>query len=959
MPRIKKTASENETTAAEQLTAQAAEMSASPAAQEPPADTAKKAKPAAKTGAKKTAAKTTTAKKTPAKKAPAKKTAAKKTTAKKTTTASTVKKAAASTAKKTTTAKKATAKSAEKIAAPGQSAAPASKAPAAAAEKETAVIRPNANAAAKMPQRPKGEPIFALDIGTRSIIGIVAEKSENDQMRILTTVHREHKTRAMLDGQIHDVPQVADLIHEVKKELEASVGSLKAASVAAAGRALYTMTADATTEINGVISDEQQRALDFAGVQAAQAKIATSKDIEDPGRYYCVGYSTIQYTLDDIPLKSLVGQRGKLAKATVIATFLPRQVIDSMQSALRDVGLEMRALTLEPIAAINVLIPPTMRHLNLVLVDIGAGTSDVAITKNGSIIAYGMVPLAGDEITEAISQRYLLDFNVAENVKRNASAGRKSKFTDILGTEYDLGPSDVIGPIMPNIQNLADSIARQVLELNGDSPQAVMLVGGGAQTPGLPALVAKALSVPENRVAVRHPENIIGVESIPAELQRPDAVTPLGILKIASINLLHFLSVYVNEQEINLFNFRDLTVSDALLNAGIQLKKFNGRPGLGLMVTVNGEKKFFPGSLPSMAILKLDGEDTTLDTLVKAGCHITVAHGKDGETPEVRLSEVLKVEPDFPLIINGRETRIQQAALVNGEPSKPERLLADNDIVESKEPRTLGEALKAAGYPPTGRKIHYTLNDNNAQYVISPEIYLNDEPATISMPIHEGDRIEYQMTAEPKLSDVLDISRLQAAITITYNDQEYEIPSAALELEVNGHKASPGTYLEDGSVVYYRLSEKKATTVNEALLAVGFEPPPPTSRVSVSILVNRRPVIFTDPIKNGDRLDIIIKPLPAPPAAAPAGNAGTAAGGTTGLGSGTPSADISGSPAPASGSAPAAGTPARSTGFSGIPPAAGTSGFSSIPKGNEPGVSPSGFSLRDAIKSSGGLPPHS
>ena len=50
----------------------------------------------------------------------------------------------------------------------------------------------------------------------------------------------------------------------------------------------------------------------------------------------------------------------------------------------------------------------------------------------------------------------------------------------------------------------------------------------------------------------------------------------------------------------------------------------------------------------------------------------------------------------------------------------------------------------------------------------------------------------------------------------------------------------------------------------EALLAVGFEPPPATSRVSVSIFVNRRPVVFTDPIKNGDRLDIVIKPLPTP-----------------------------------------------------------------------------------------------
>lgn len=78
-----------------------------------------------------------------------------------------------------------------------------------------------------------------------------------------------------------------------------------------------------------------------------------------------------------------------------------------MQVALDSIGLEMSAITLEPIAAINVLIPQTMRHLNLALVDIGAGTSDVAITNNGTIIiGYGMVPYAGDEITEAISQNF-------------------------------------------------------------------------------------------------------------------------------------------------------------------------------------------------------------------------------------------------------------------------------------------------------------------------------------------------------------------------------------------------------------------------------------------------------------------------------------------------------------------------------------------------------------------------
>ena len=59
-------------------------------------------------------------------------------------------------------------------------------------------------------------------------------------------------------------------------------------------------------------------------------------------------------------------------------------------------------MTLEPIAAINVAIPENYRMLNIALVDVGAGTSDISITRDGSIIAYGMIPHAGDELTAHI-----------------------------------------------------------------------------------------------------------------------------------------------------------------------------------------------------------------------------------------------------------------------------------------------------------------------------------------------------------------------------------------------------------------------------------------------------------------------------------------------------------------------------------------------------------------------------
>ena len=703
------------------------------------------------------------------------------------------------------------------------------------------------------------ELVFALDIGTRSVIGIVAEQRDG-QLHILATERLEHKTRAMLDGQIHDVPQVAAIIREVKRRLTERTGALSSAAVAAAGRALYTMTAEAEQDITGTITPAQQRDLDFAGVQAAQKKLAHSHTVDDPTRYYCVGYSTIRYMLDGNELKTLVGQRGRHAQATVIATFLPRQVVDSMQSALRETHLEMRALTLEPIAGINVLIPPTMRHLNLVLVDIGAGTSDVAITRGGSVIAYGMVPMAGDEITEAISREYLLDFNIAEDIKRKAAEGQDVSFTDILGMKLSLTADRVIAAIKPGVENLANAIAKQILELNGEPPQAVMLVGGGALTPMMPELVAAALGIPEARVAVRQPDEVDGVADLPEELHAPDAVTPLGILKIASINTLHFLAVWINDIEYSLFNFRELNVSDALLAAGISLRKYNGRPGMGLMITVNGERRSFPGTMGTLAQITIDGKSASLDSPIRDDCRIKLVAGENGTQPEVRLSDIIGTIDSYQVSLNGEERVVTASILVNDSTPEGDPILRDGDVVISRRERTLGEVLRAANLPPTGRRISYTLNGEARRFSTQPRITLNDAPAPLSTMLHEGDVIEYEETAIPTVESVLNLSAAASFATITYEGREHQIPAAGFTLTINGREASPGTVVEDGAVIAYQKGTGSAN-VSEALLAVGFTPPPATSRVTFTILVNGAKADFTSPIRTGDTLEVVFVPL--------------------------------------------------------------------------------------------------
>ena len=75
--------------------------------------------------------------------------------------------------------------------------------------------------------------------------------------------------------------------------------------------------------------------------------------------------------------------KGKKIKADIVATFLPGEVVESLYSAMNQAGMEVAGLTLEPIAAINVAIPEKLRLLNLVMVDIGAGTSDIAVCRDG------------------------------------------------------------------------------------------------------------------------------------------------------------------------------------------------------------------------------------------------------------------------------------------------------------------------------------------------------------------------------------------------------------------------------------------------------------------------------------------------------------------------------------------------------------------------------------------------
>ena len=139
------------------------------------------------------------------------------------------------------------------------------------------------------------EPIFALDIGTQSVTGIVLEEKEGS-FTVCDFYSSQHKERAMLDGQIQNVIQVSEIITEVKEALEQKHGPFKEVCVAAAGRSLKTIQTKVTVPIHGrsISTTEQVKHIELSAVQQAQFELAnTSKSSFHD--YHCVGYSVVHY----------------------------------------------------------------------------------------------------------------------------------------------------------------------------------------------------------------------------------------------------------------------------------------------------------------------------------------------------------------------------------------------------------------------------------------------------------------------------------------------------------------------------------------------------------------------------------------------------------------------------------------------------------------------------------------
>jgi len=667
--------------------------------------------------------------------------------------------------------------------------------------------------------------IFALDIGTRTVVGIVGVYEKECFIVIAAEVY-EHKSRAMLDGQIHDINKVAEVISEVKNRLESSLGfTLTKVAIAAAGRVLKTSQIKLEYEIEQgrEISAEIIGSLEVDAIQSAQMKLDTEMINEEKVPFYCVGHSVVNYYLNGYVISSLIGHKGKKIGVEVLATFLPHVVVDSLYTVMDKVGLKVVSLTLEPIAAISVTIPKDLRLLNLVLVDIGAGTSDIAVTKDGSVVAYGMVPIAGDEITEKIAQEFLVDFNTAEKIKISISAGTETiKYTDILGKKHEESNKHALEILQPTIDLLAVSISDKILEFNQKSPNAVFLIGGGCQIPGLTGKIANGLGIQTDRVAVRGRDVIHNIKTKIKKLSGPESITPFGIAMMAYTQKgQDFMSVTVNGEKVQLLNSKKLNVADALILVGYNPDMLIARTGKPLRFTLNGKQMTIKGEHGVAAEISVNSSTASLDTQINVGDVININQAQNGNNASKSVIDYLVNSNGIKVSLNGDVIDLQPSVTVNGKACNITVNINEDDILSIKETITLSDFIQ---------EFALELKDS--------ELLVNDKSRSLDYALQNNDSLTYH-------NDVTEIE------TGGNSDSQEDISSKNMKINFENSNKEFFITVNGKKII---LTEDKLYIFVDVFSYIDFDLT--TTKGNIILKLNGKPANFTDNIQLGDNIEV-------------------------------------------------------------------------------------------------------
>jgi len=370
----------------------------------------------------------------------------------------------------------------------------------------------------------KNEIVAAIDVGTTKVCTIIANAGYGGGLQVLGV--GVTPSRGLHKGLVVNITEAKQSIREsVRKAEQASGLRMESAYVGVTGRHISSLNNRGVVAIPR--SDRLVRPDDLKRV------LRTARTVAVPSDRKLLHVIPRSYALDgQVGVKNPVGMHGfRLDVETHVITAAVASV-QNLVKCIRGVGVDIEDLILEPLASGEAVLRADEKEAGVVLADIGGGTTDIAIFKDGSIWHTSILPVAGYQITRDIAIGLGLPFDVAEQMKIRFGSvmpiynGKEEEPTLHVENGYSISYRDLCEVVRARLEEILKLIA---LELPGaeyvkEVPAGLVLTGGSSNLLGIETLGQEVLGLP---VRVGVPTGVYGITDI---LPDPAYATSVGLL---------------------------------------------------------------------------------------------------------------------------------------------------------------------------------------------------------------------------------------------------------------------------------------------------------------------------------------------------------------------------------------------------------------------------------------------
>lgn len=391
------------------------------------------------------------------------------------------------------------------------------------------------------PEVPKTDSdiLLGLDIGTEYVKAVVARRVKNNGLEIIGVGRAHQAPNNMFSGAIADIPAVTRVCERALAQAEEMAGvTCKRVTVGIAGELIKGNTSNVhyrRKNGNKPLSEQEmdliiQRVQEQFGEQARKevALETNNPDVE----VRLINSAIVSLSIDGYKISNPIGFKGSDIAIQFYTAFAPLVHISAIEKVCAELNLELLAVAVEPFAVCRACLGDDIdSNLSSVVMDIGGGTTDIAIVDDGGVEGTKMFGIGGRSFTHQIAESLGVDFNTAEEFKLNPSSPNLN----------ENAREKMEGAIINNLEVWISGVqlALEDFDLLEVLPNKILLCGGGAGLVPLQELLATAdwyEDLPFSRRPVVH---LVDSSDLPGIVNRSTAeldhsfVTAVGLLRVA------------------------------------------------------------------------------------------------------------------------------------------------------------------------------------------------------------------------------------------------------------------------------------------------------------------------------------------------------------------------------------------------------------------------------------------